>query len=156
MKLFCTLTSHEMRLLPRMCHITAMVEKAVKVFPEIVIAEEPGWRNCIEGSTAIVNLAGTPISTRWSSEIKKDIKKSRIRVTSKVVELINNSKDDACPNVLTSATAVGYYGMGDQIHVCREWEVAALKVNEDVRLALIRIGVVLEKDSGALGRLVGL
>lgn len=96
----------------------------VKEFPGIVIAEEPEWKNCIEGSTAVVNLAGTSISTRWSYEvlgrlpflvsiclsyllyissvwrmisrsfmyqlfnvmlqIKKDIKQSRIRVTSKV------------------------------------------------------------------------
>lgn len=35
--------------------------------------------------------------------------------------------------------------------VCREWESTALKVNGDVRLARIRIGVVLGKDGGALG-----
>lgn len=35
--------------------------------------------------------------------------------------------------------------------VCREWEGTALKVDNDVRLALIRIGVVLGKDGGALG-----
>lgn len=35
--------------------------------------------------------------------------------------------------------------------VCREWEGTALNVTKDVRLALIRIGVVLGKDGGALG-----
>jgi hypothetical protein len=35
--------------------------------------------------------------------------------------------------------------------VCREWEATALRVNKDVRLSLIRIGVVLGKDGGALG-----
>lgn len=35
--------------------------------------------------------------------------------------------------------------------VCREWEATALGVNKDVRVALIRIGVVLGKDGGALG-----
>lgn len=39
----------------------------------------------------------------------------------------------------------------DFFQVCREWEASALKVNKDVRLALIRIGVVLGKDGGALG-----
>lgn len=38
--------------------------------------------------------------------------------------------------------------------VCREWEANALKVNEDVRLALIRIGIVLGKDGGALGMII--
>lgn len=37
--------------------------------------------------------------------------------------------------------------------VCREWEAAALRVNKDVRLARIRIGVVLGKEGGALGML---
>lgn len=37
------------------------------------------------------------------------------------------------------------------MQVCREWEAAALEVNKDVRLALIRTGVVLGKDGGALG-----
>ncbi|CAL5433818.1 unnamed protein product [Camellia sinensis] len=32
----------------------------------IVIAEEPKWKDCIQGSNAVVNLAGMPISTRWS------------------------------------------------------------------------------------------
>ncbi|KAL3359992.1 hypothetical protein AABB24_016479 [Solanum stoloniferum] len=161
--------NHQIRVLTR-SRSTAQSIFPVKEFPGIVIAEEPEWRNCIEGSTAVVNLAGTPISTRWSSEIKKDIKQSRIRVTSKVVELINNSKDDARPKVLISATAVGYYGTSETqvfdekspsgndylAEVCREWEAAALKVNKDVRLALIRIGVVLGKDGGALAKMIPL
>ena len=42
---------------------------AAKDFPGIVIAEEGEWRDCIQGSTAVVNLAGLPISTRWSPEV---------------------------------------------------------------------------------------
>ncbi|KAK4337871.1 hypothetical protein RND71_042358 [Anisodus tanguticus] len=158
---------HQIRVLTR-SRSKAQSIFPVKEFPGIVIAEEPEWRNCIEGSTAVVNLAGTPISTRWSPEIKKDIKQSRIRVTSQVVELINNSQDDARPKVLISATAVGYYGTSETrvfdeqspsgndylAEVCREWEEAAIKINDDVRLALIRIGVVLGKDGGALAKMI--
>ncbi|CAK9142088.1 unnamed protein product [Ilex paraguariensis] len=142
----------------------------VKDFPRIVIAEEPEWKDCIQCSTAVVNLAGMPISTRWSPEIKKEIKTSRIRVTSKVVDLINGSPDELRPRVLVSATAVGYYGSSETevfdeqspsgndylAEVCREWEATALRVNKDVRLALIRIGVVLGKDGGALAKMVPL
>uniref|UniRef100_A0A3Q7I8C3 N-acetyltransferase domain-containing protein n=3 Tax=Solanum TaxID=4107 RepID=A0A3Q7I8C3_SOLLC len=162
---------HQIRVLTR-SRSTAQSIFPVKEFPGIVIAEEPEWKNCIEGSTAVVNLAGTSISTRWSYE---------------VVELINNSKDDARPKVLISATAVGYYGtasvkLSDKstyiitlgtsetevfdekspsgndylAEVCREWEASALKVNKDVRLALIRIGVVLGKDGGALAKMIPL
>ncbi|CAN1125437.1 Epimerase family protein SDR39U1 homolog, chloroplastic [Linum perenne] len=111
-----------------------------------------------------------PISTRWSPEIKKEIKHSRIRVTSKVVDLINNSPQDVRPSVLVSATAVGYYGTSETqvfyesspsgndylAEVCREWEATAFQVNNDVRLTLIRIGVVLGKDGGALAKMIPL
>ena len=44
------------------------------------------------------------------------------------------------------------YDMGKKVQVCREWEATACQVNqEDVRLVLLRIGVVLGKDGGALG-----
>nr|XP_011458296.1 PREDICTED: epimerase family protein SDR39U1 homolog, chloroplastic isoform X2 [Fragaria vesca subsp. vesca] len=142
----------------------------VKDFPGIVIAEEPEWKDSIRGSTGVVNLAGLPISTRWTSEIKKEIKQSRIRVTSKVIDLINDLPDAVRPSVLVSATAVGYYGTSETrifdeqspsgndylAEVCREWEGTALKVNQDVRLVLIRIGVVLGKDGGALAKMIPL
>ncbi|KAI8021772.1 hypothetical protein LOK49_LG03G03653 [Camellia lanceoleosa] len=148
----------------------AQVIFPVRDFPGIVIAEEPEWKDCIQGSNAVVNLAGMPISTRWSPEIKKEIKDSRIRVTSKVVDLINGSQDDVRPTVLVSATALGYYGSSETrvfdeqspsgndylAEVCREWEASALRVNKNVRLALIRIGVVLGKDGGALAKMIPL
>ncbi|XP_021286115.1 epimerase family protein SDR39U1 homolog, chloroplastic [Herrania umbratica] len=143
---------------------------SVKDFPGIIIAEEAGWKDCIEGSNAVVNLAGMPISTRWSPEIKKEIKQSRVRVTTKVVDLINNSPQGVRPTVLVNATAVGYYGTSETqvfdesspsgndylAQVCREWEGTALKVSKDVRLTLIRIGVVLGKDGGALAKMIPL
>ncbi|KAK8463764.1 hypothetical protein PHAVU_011G038600 [Phaseolus vulgaris] len=144
--------------------------QAAKDFPGIKIAEEPEWKDSIQGSTGVVNLAGLAISTRWSPEIKKEIKQSRIRVTSKVVELIKSAPDEIRPKVLVSATAVGYYGTSETqvfdeqspsgndylAEVCREWESTALKVNGDVRLTLIRIGVVLGKDGGALAKMIPL
>ncbi|XP_010263902.1 PREDICTED: epimerase family protein SDR39U1 homolog, chloroplastic [Nelumbo nucifera] len=157
----------------RICVLTRSKSKAqlvfpAKEFPGILIAEEPEWKDCIQGSNAVVNLAGMPISTRWSFEIKQEIKDSRISVTSKVVDIINNTQDDVRPSVLVSATAVGYYGTSETnvfdeqspsgndylAEVCREWEARALKVNKDVRLALIRIGVVLGKDGGALAKMI--
>ncbi|XP_019093850.1 PREDICTED: epimerase family protein SDR39U1 homolog, chloroplastic isoform X2 [Camelina sativa] len=159
--------NHSIRVLTRSKSKAEQIFPA-KDFPGIVIAEEPDWKKCVQGSTAVVNLAGLPISTRWSPEIKKEIKDSRIRVTSKVVELMNNSPAEARPTVLVSATAVGYYGTSETgvfdenspsgkdylSEVCREWEGTALKANKDVRVALIRIGVVLGKDGGALAMMI--
>ncbi|XP_071935362.1 epimerase family protein SDR39U1 homolog, chloroplastic-like [Coffea arabica] len=161
--------SHYVRVLTR-SKSNAQAIFPAKQFPGIVFAEESEWKDCIQGSTAVVNLAGMPISTRWSPEIKKEIKQSRIRVTSKVVDLINDSTSDVRPEVLISATAVGFYGTSETqvfdekspsgndylAEVCREWEGTALKVQKDVRLALIRIGVVLGKDGGALAKMIPL
>lgn len=161
--------NHRVRVLTR-SRSKAQTIFPAKDFPGIAIVEESEWRDCIQGSTAVVNLAGLPISTRWSPEIKKEIKESRIRVTSKVVDLINNSQVELRPRVLISATAVGYYGSSETrvfdeqspsgrdylAEVCREWEATALKVNGDVRVALIRIGVVLGKDGGALAKMIPL
>ncbi|KAK4491429.1 hypothetical protein RD792_002178 [Penstemon davidsonii] len=161
--------NHRVRVLTR-SRSKALSIFPVRDFPGIVIAEEPEWRNCIQGSTAVVNLAGMPISTRWSPEVKKEIKESRIRATSKVVDFINNSKDELRPKVLISATAVGYYGSSETrvfdeqspsgndylSEVCREWEASALRVDKDVRIALIRIGVVLGKEGGALAKMIPL
>lgn len=155
--------------------LTRSKAKALSVFPvdnfpEVIIAEEEEWKKCIEDSNAIVNLAGMPISTRWSPEIKKEIKQSRINVTSKVVDLINYTSAEVRPSVLVSATAIGYYGTSEtQVfdetspsgndylsEVCREWEAKAHNVDNGVRLVLIRIGVVLGKDGGALAKMIPL
>lgn len=159
----------------KVCVLTRSASKATSVFPAsiypgVTIAEQGDWEKCVNGSTAVVNLAGMPISTRWSPEIKKEIKQSRINVTSKVVNYVNNASADARPSVFVSATAIGYYGTSE-IHsfdesspsgndylaeVCREWEARARVVNEDVRLVLLRIGVVLGKDGGALAKMIPL
>ncbi|GFP91431.1 epimerase family protein sdr39u1 homolog chloroplastic, partial [Phtheirospermum japonicum] len=160
---------HRVRVLTR-SRPKALSNFPVKDYLRIVIAEEAEWRNCIQGSTAAINLVGLPISTRWSPEIKKEIKNSRIRVTSKVVDLIHGSQDELRPKVLISATAVGYYGTSESrvfdeqspsrndylAEVCREWEAAALRVNKDVRVELIHIGVVLGKEGGALAKMIPL
>ncbi|KAM1763633.1 hypothetical protein ACFX11_002958 [Malus domestica] len=161
--------NHSVRVLTR-SRSKAELIFPVKDFPGIMIAEEAQWKDSIQGSTGVVNLAGLPISTRWSPEIKKEIKTSRIRVTSKVIDLINDLPDAVRPTVLVSSTAVGYYGTSETqvfdeqspsgndylAEVCREWEGTARKVNKDVRLALIRIGVVLGKDGGALAKMIPL
>ncbi|CAL4967826.1 unnamed protein product [Urochloa decumbens] len=158
----------------KVCVLTRSATKAASVFPPstypgVTIAEQGDWEACVRSSSAVVNLAGMPISTRWSPEIKQEIKQSRVSVTSKVVKYINHA--DAQPSVFVSATAIGYYGTSE-IHsfdesspsgndylaeVCREWEATARQVNQDnVRLVLLRIGVVLGKDGGALAKMIPL
>ncbi|GAB2225095.1 hypothetical protein Droror1_Dr00005881 [Drosera rotundifolia] len=158
---------HSVRVLTRSKSKAEQIFPA-REFPGVVVVDESKWIDGIEGSNAVVNLAGLPISTRWSPEIKKEILDSRIRVTSKVVDIINGLRPDVRPTVLASATAVGYYGTSETkvfneqspsgndylAEVCRQWEGTALRVNKDVRVALIRIGVVLGKEGGALAKMI--
>lgn len=123
---------------------------------------------------AIINLAGEKIApARWTEEKKKRILSSRIDSTRALVESIKKIPPDLLPEkggfnkpeVLISASAIGYYGPhGDEYvteetppasdflaDVCVTWEEEALRAQElGVRVVLIRIGGVLDSDGGAL------
>lgn len=116
----------------------------------------------------IINLAGASIfGKRWTEEVKEKIYTSRIECTQQLVEAVREA--DNRPSVMISASGADYYQpAGDQVldelapagdsflsEVCVDWEVAAQPVTElGVRLATPRIGVVLEKDGGALQQML--
>lgn len=122
----------------------------------------------MEQADAVINLVGSPIfGQRWTKEIKERIYSSRIDNTKKLVEAIGKSKTP--PEVMVSASAVGYYGdRGDDIldnsepagdgflsKVCKDWEAAAREVEtHGVRLAIPRIGIVLETGGGAMQQML--
>ena len=114
----------------------------------------------------IVNLAGEPIAdSRWSDSQKEQICKSRWSITEQLVSLINSA--DTPPEVFISGSAIGFYGrQGDtpitedfnDFHdefsrdVCKKWEEIANKAN--TRVCLLRTGVVLADDGGALSKML--
>jgi uncharacterized protein (TIGR01777 family) len=121
----------------------------------------------LEEAEAVIHLAGEPVAQRWTAEAKRRIRDSRVVSTERLVEAISKLKRR--PACLVCASAVGYYGSrGDEIleessppgsgflpEVCAAWENAAQKAADlSVRVASIRIGVVLDKRGGALGRLL--
>lgn len=121
----------------------------------------------INTSHAVVNLAGEPIIGRWTPRKRRDVVASRVGLAERLARLIRQA-DDA-PRVLISASAVGYYGdRGDEwldessargagflAELCEQWEQAALGLQSDrLRVAIPRIGVVLDRDGGALGQLL--
>ncbi len=150
------------------------IDKARTLFPaaERVLLWAPGvageWQHAIDGSDAVINLAGEPIAgARWTRDYKQRIYDSRVRGTRELVDAIRRAATP--PAVLVSASAVGYYGdTGDtepaedapQGHgwlalVCSAWEKQAQQAAEvGVRVVLPRIGIVLATDGGALPRLV--
>jgi uncharacterized protein (TIGR01777 family) len=119
---------------------------------------------------AVINLAGEPIvGRRWTRAVKSEIEASRIGLTEKLVEKILNGKK--VPPVFISGSAVGIYGnTGDrattekqQIAVndqdfaqtlCSRWEQVADQLREQTRVVLVRTGVVLSAQGGALAKML--
>ncbi|GLC74878.1 hypothetical protein PLESTF_001567200 [Pleodorina starrii] len=127
------------------------------------------WRRGVEGASGVVNLAGEPIATRWTEDLKKSIKSSRVGATTAVVDAIKAAPADKRPGVLISASAVGFYGISSTAtytedspsgndylaEVCRAWEAAAQSASSvGARVAILRFGIVLAPEGGALGKML--
>jgi uncharacterized protein len=121
----------------------------------------------LENSDVIIHLAGEPVAQRWTAEVKLRIRDSRVAGTRYLVEAL--SRLPRRPAVLISASAIGYYGSrGDETltessapgagflpEVCVEWERTAQQATAlGIRVAIIRVGVVLDRRGGALGRML--
>jgi uncharacterized protein (TIGR01777 family) len=127
-----------------------------------------GWAAEIDGAGAVVNLAGESIAARrWSSTQKQRILDSRVQATRRLVEAVRSAARP--PLAFVSGSAVGYYGpLGDEFateatpagtdflaRVCAEWESQAARgAGAATRVACIRTGIVIERDGGALPRML--
>lgn len=130
------------------------------------------WIDAVKDCDAVVNLAGESIfARRWNEEFKALLRASRIQSTENVVRALkdNPKTPTGNPKVLVNASAIGYYGprgdeelteegsIGDDTlaRVAVEWEQAARAAEASgIRVALIRIGVVLGKEGGALPQML--
>lgn len=122
----------------------------------------------LEGLDAVIHLAGESISgIRWTEEKKKAIRDSRVNGTRSVVDTL--AKLDTKPKVFISGSAIGIYGnRGDEImteseppgdnflaDVCKAWEAESLRAERlGIRTVLLRTGIVLSKEGGALGTML--
>lgn len=116
----------------------------------------------------VIHLAGDNIAEgRWTEEKKRQIRDSRVTGTRRLAEAI--AEASAPPKTLVCASAIGYYGnRGDELldeasppgtgflpDVCREWEAAAEPARaKGVRVAHVRLGVVLSTEGGALAKML--
>ncbi|MGA7143775.1 MAG: TIGR01777 family oxidoreductase [Desulfobacterales bacterium] len=123
------------------------------------------WQDSLNNIDALINLAGRTIFNRWSERYKKEIYNSRILTTRNLVEAMPDDK----AVVLCSTSAVGYYGdRGEEIlkedagpgndflaTVSMDWEKEALLAErKGARVAIMRFGVVLGKNGGALLKMI--
>ena len=148
------------------------IEKLKKVFGEREARKWDGSGNAepsfLDGVDTVYNLAGESIfNGRWNAVKKERIRASRIEGTRHLVDIISQTENR--PATLICSSAVGYYGSrGDEVltehsaagddflaNVCRDWEKEALRAEEyGVRVVLIRTGVVLGADGGALAQML--
>ncbi len=124
----------------------------------------------LEGFDTIINLAGeSVIGGRWTDERKKILSNSRVEYTNKLVSEISKLKNK--PKTFLQGTAIGFYGMidddsktfdessnaGDDFlaKLCVNWEEEAKKIeSQKIRLLILRTGVVLSPEEGALQQML--
>jgi hypothetical protein len=126
-----------------------------------------GWDHEADGALAIVNLAGENLASgRWNQARKSRILQSRLDGTNAVIEAVERLQNK--PKVVILASAIGYYGprqdeqldeaatpgKGFLANVCRQMEGFVDQIEKlGVRCIIIRTGVVLGRDGGALPKL---
>ena len=121
-----------------------------------------------EGADAVVHLAGESVfSGRWNEKRKAAIRDSRVTGTRLLAEGL--ARLERPPRVIACASATGFYGEGGDAEqneaspvgrgflaeVCRDWESACAPAAErGIRVANLRIGLVLSTEGGALGKML--
>ena len=123
--------------------------------------------DAFSGIDAVVHLAGENVASgRWTAARKARIRDSRIEGTARIVEAI--ARVQARPATLICASATGRYGDTGDTEVdedgppsddflgqtCVAWEREALKAaGLGLRVVLLRFGIVLSRDGGALAKM---
>ena len=122
----------------------------------------------------VINLAGAPVAQRWTDAAKRAIVDSRVGLTRRIVDAMRSARASgnssaSGPVVLVSASAVGIWGdAGDReldadsapadgflAQLCVDWEAAATEArNFGVRVACVRIGLVMGAEGGALASML--
>ena len=121
----------------------------------------------LEGFDAVVHLSGANVARRWTEEYRREIVESRVTSTRMLCESLAQVRRR--PRVLLCASAVGIYGdCGDEVlteespegtgflaDTCTAWEAAAKNACAlGIRVVHLRLGVVLSRKGGALGKML--
>ena len=159
---------HEVTVLTRNARETSQLLGAIMTAVEWNGRGAGPWEDCLEGADAVVNLAGAPIAdARWTDTRKRLLIDSRVLTTRLLVEAL--SRRSSKPRTLISASGIGYYGASDArvldeggtrgqgflADLCLTWEAEARRATQfGTRVVLLRTGMVLEQDGGALPKML--
>lgn len=167
----CTALSHGGH---RVCILTRNLGTALQLFGNNMMQIEWNgrdtglWEQALEGADAVISLAGEPIAdARWTIARKQLITDSRVLTTRLLVRAL--SRQSSKPPIFISASGIGYYGANDDrcldegaargqgflADLCLAWEAEALRAAEfGARVVILRTGMVLEGDGGALPKML--
>lgn len=121
------------------------------------------WIRYLDGAEGVIGLAGKNINCRHTPAAIRELTESRVNAIQAIAPGIGHVKKP--PRVWAQASAIGFYGnCGDTVlderspngtgtlpEICRQWEGAFNSaVAPNTRKVLLRIGVVLDRDGGAL------
>jgi len=149
--------------------LTRSVNKIQQQFGNTVQAVESLNNVDFNQLDMVVNLAGEPIAnSRWSKTQKDRICQSRWQLTEQLVAKIQQAATP--PHTLINASAVGFYGRQsteaiDENYqsyypefshdICARWENLANRAkSEQTRVCILRIGIVLAANGGALKKML--
>lgn len=162
-------------------HELTLVSRRSQPFPDLADrlvcleldpAQPASWRHpellaALAAAGGVINLAGEPIAERrWSEAQRQILRSSRLSTTASLVAAMAALPQP--PSVLVNASAVGFYGTseaerfressdaGDDFlaALCRDWEQQAQAAPAACRVVILRIGIVLGPDGGAMGRML--
>lgn len=163
---------HQVIILSRQPDRVPGFDASVQVMPWDASSTE-GWGHLVNDADIILNLAGESIAgtgitpSRWSQERKDRILESRVQAGRAVVQTVEAATQK--PRLLIQASAVGYYGPGDDTeitedspagndflaNVCTQWEASTQRVEKlGVQRVILRTGLVLSPHDSVLPRLM--
>lgn len=159
------------RLLARGDEVTVLTRNPSKVRAGRAVNWNPpspgAWADEVANADVVINLAGENVGGgRWTDERKKRIMDSRVAATSALVDAMSRKPQQT--RTFISASATGFYGdRGDEsldehsaggggflAEVTKRWEGLAHRAEPFARVVILRFGVVLAKDGGALAKLL--
>ena len=123
----------------------------------------------LKGCDHLIHLAGASVSNRWTAQYKREINDSRVYTTKVLLDAMN--RVETGPKSCVSASAIGYYGSSSSklfiehepagndflASVTENWERYTKMFESPSRRSVqLRIGIVLDKGAGVLGKLVPL
>jgi uncharacterized protein len=133
--------------------------------PQVVWNPQSGLLDSrAEGADAIVHLAGASIAGhRWTDAWKRELRDSRVAATNRLVASLQRLHRP--PQIFIAASAIGFYGSrGDEeltesspagigflAQITVDWETESARAAQSgARVVLLRFGVILAKQGGAL------